>query len=107
MSPEQLITTGSGILILAAIVIAFYTDRVLTKSNHEASIKALTEMWADRFADERAEKEAWKAQAQQLAPAVAEMAEELEAANARDEAWKTAFLSKIDSPEGAPDRRQR
>ena len=97
----DLLTRGGPIGILAVIVVAFYTGRVVTKTSVTETIATLTKMWEDRFNDERADKEAWKAQAQQLAPAVAEMAEELEAANHRDEAWKAA-LAKVD---GMPDRR--
>ena len=92
MSIEQLIQTGSAVTILAAIVLAFYTGRVMTKTASDHIVETITRMWAERFADERAEKEAWKAQATQLTPAVSKMADELEEANERDEAWKAAFM---------------
>jgi hypothetical protein len=75
MSVEQLITTGSGILILSAIVIAFYTSKVMTKSDHNAIVELVVKMWTERFNEVYAEKESWKSQAQQLTPAVASIAE--------------------------------
>lgn len=91
MSVEQLITTGSGVLILSAIVIAFYTSRVITKEAHNGIVDLITKMWQERFDEVVAEKEAWKSQALQLTPAVASIAEELEEANRRDEVWRRAF----------------
>ena len=102
MNIQDLLTSGSAVTILAAIVIAFYTGKVQTKTQSDAALKVISEMWVERFNDERAEKEAWKAQATQLTPAVAKMASELEEANARDELWKNAITA-----EGFRDRRQK
>lgn len=99
-SIEQLLTSGGALGVLVAIVLAFYSGRVLTKTSSDERVKTVSDMWTERFADERAEKEAWKSQAQQLTPAVAKMADELEEANQRDEAWKAAFTR------GEVDRRQ-
>jgi threonine dehydrogenase-like Zn-dependent dehydrogenase len=85
VSIENLITSGGALGILAAIVLAFYANRVMTKSTADDRVAVVTTMWEARFADERAEKEAWKSQAQQLAPAVAAIAEELSEANRRDD----------------------
>lgn len=85
ISIEQLITSGGALTILAAIVLAFYSGRVTTKPASDERVTVVTTMWEARFADERAEKEAWKSQAQQLAPAVAAIAEELAEANRRDD----------------------
>lgn len=104
MSIEQLITSGSALTILAAIVLAFYSGKVVTKAAHEATLSQVTAVWEARFADERAEKEAWKSQAQQLTPSVASMAAELESANERDDAWKAALMEQISK---TPDRRAR
>lgn len=99
MSIEQLITSGGAISILAAIVLAYFTGRVYNKNQVDERLAELNRLWTDRFADERTEKEAWKTQAQQLAPAVAKIADELEEANERDATWKAALA------EGTVDRR--
>ncbi len=102
-SIEQLLTSGGALGILTAIVLAFYTGRVTTKTQSDDRVAFTVKMWEERFADERAEKEAWKSQAQQLAESTATMATELEQANERDEEWKRAIEAQLGSP---PDRRK-
>lgn len=100
MNLEQVLQTGGALAILGVIVIAFYRNNVQTTAAVEKRIGDIVALWSIRFSDERAEKEAWKAQAQTLAPAVAKIAEELELANERDEKWKK-FIA-----DGLADRRQ-
>ncbi len=101
MTPQELAQLGAA-GVLAVVVIAFYTDRVVTRKSADDRVAVVAAMWQDRHADTAADRDAWKAQAQQLAPAVGKMADELEEANERDEQWKQAFTRNAEQP----DRRQ-
>lgn len=97
---DQLITSGGALAILAGCVLAFYTGRVVTKASADETLKMIIDVWRERLAEERADKEAWKAQAQQLTPAVAKMADELEEVNSRDEEWVRLLAASGDRRRG-------
>jgi len=90
VTPEQLTQIGVAGL-LAVIVIAFYTDRVETKRSCDNRVAIISQMWAERFADVTVDRDGWKAQALQLAPAVEKLADELEERNALDEQRQKAL----------------